>query len=241
VHTAFAPLRPGRIAAGILALLALAPAGAAQGLDQDLGIWTAFAGQGSLRSGGEKTRWRWWFDAHARFQHQSDGFEQSIVRPGLGYDLSPEATAWLGYAWIVTDPEAGGSFDEHRVWQQLTWGRTIDAGAVFSRTRLEQRWLETGDDVGWRLRQFLRLARPVSEGSHLAWRFWDEGFFDLNDTDWGAHSGFAQNRLFAGLGWTFEDAEHLTLEFGYLNQLIYRRSADDSMNHVLALTLLVSL
>ncbi|HVS17947.1 MAG TPA: DUF2490 domain-containing protein [Planctomycetota bacterium] len=59
--------------------------------------------------------------------------------------------------------------------------------------------------------------------------------------DWGSDTGLRQNRLFAGLGWTFEDARHLTLEFGYLNQYLRRSSGDDALNHILAVTLLASL
>ena len=225
----------------LLALTLLAAPAAGQGLEDDAGAWFAFAGNGAIERGGETTRWRWWFDAHARFFEDSDGFGQSILRPGIGYDLSDSVTAWLGYGWIVTEPSSGSSFDEHRIWQQLTWSTRVDSGNVFSRTRLEQRFVETGDDVGWRFRQFLRYTHPLATDSPLGFRVWDEVFLAFNDTDWGANDGLDQNRLFAGLGWTFRDAEHWTVEFGYLNQYLYRSSATDGMNHILAVTLLLSL
>lgn len=227
------------IASAAIALLATGAR--AQDLKHDVGAWFAYAGQGSFRSQGEKTNWRWWFDAHARFFEDSNGFEQSIVRPGVGYDLSKNSTAWLGYGWIVTDPAGAPSFDEHRIWQQYTWGKTVETNSYFSRSRLEQRFVETGDDVGWRFRQFMRYTRPFDSGSSLGLRVWDEVFLALNDTDWGANAGFDQNRLFAGLGWTFPEAKHTTLEFGYLNQYVYRSASTDGMNHILALTLLMSL
>ena len=91
-----------------------------------------------------------------------------------------------------------------------------------------------------RFRQFVRFTQPLESGSRLGWRVWDEGFFDLNDTDWGADTGFAQNRLFLGLGWGLETSMPATLEFGYLNQYISRPSRSDAMNHILAVTWLQS-
>lgn len=231
-------LRPNLLLAAALACLS--PLSRAQNLKHDVGAWFALAGQGHLERGGEESRWRWWFDAHARFFDDSDGFGQSIVRPGLGYDLSENSTAWLGYGWILTDPVSAPAFDEHRIWQQYTWSSAQWGGSFYGRSRLEQRFVETGDDVGWRFRQFARYTRPLEEGSGLALRVWDEVFLALNDTDWGANAGLDQNRLFAGLGWTFEDREYATLEFGYLNQYSHREAGRDGMNHILAVTLLLS-
>lgn len=204
--------------------------------DSDRAAWFAFAGVGELK-GPAEGRLRWWFDAHSRFFEDSDGFETSIIRPGVGYALSANTTAWMGYAWIENDPRSG-SFTEQRFWQQLTWGRRFDWGTPFLRTRLEQRIDERDSDTGWRLRQFVRWTRPVTEGSPYAWRLWNEGFYDLNDTGWGQDTGFRQNRAFAGVGLALVTG--LTLEVGYLNQYLSRNEADDSSNHVLAVTLLGS-
>ena len=67
------------------------------------------------------------------------------------------------------------------------------------RTRFEQRFVESGNDTGLRLRQFLRAQRELPGCPPLMLVCWDEIFFDLNDTDWGQSSGFGQNRIFAGL------------------------------------------
>ncbi len=69
---------------------------------------------------------------------------------------------------------------------------------------------------------------------------WDELFLPLNDTDWGARSGFGQNRAFGGLGVTLDPQRKVTLEFGYLNQYVNRRDTD-LMNHIVSLALLISL
>ena len=224
----------------LAALGLLTPTASAGDPEHDWGVWVAFAGQGHLSPGDPDARWRAWLDLHARFLDDSDGFEQSIVRPGIGYDLDERSTVWLGYGWIRTDPASGKAFDEDRIWQQYTWGGPLGDYDFFWRSRLEQRWIEDGDDVGWRFRQFVRFTRPLEAGSRLGFRTWDEGFFDLNDTDWGADTGFAQNRLFLGLGWGLETSMPATLEFGYLNQFISRPSRSDAMNHILAVTWLQS-
>ncbi|MEQ8764230.1 MAG: DUF2490 domain-containing protein [Planctomycetota bacterium] len=203
--------------------------------ESDVGAWFAFAGQGSL--GEPDTRWRWWLDAHARFFEESDGFETSILRPGAGYRVTDQVTTWLGYAWIYNDTR-NGSFDEHRIWQQLIWSDSYAWGTPFLRSRLEQRFEERGSEVGWRLRQFVRWTRPIEAESRFNFRAWDEVFIDLNDTAWGQNFGFSQNRAFLGLGWNLDDTGRHTLEFGYLNQYIQRGRARDSMNHILGVTLI---
>lgn len=129
-------MSPLRIAARLLtpllvafaAAVALPDRASAQRIDQ--GAWFAFAGQGALdRIVPSGSRWRWWYDGHARFFNDSNGFETSIVRPGVGYELSARAVAWLGYAWIRNDP-IPDHFDEQRVWQQLTWGDRFSGAAL---------------------------------------------------------------------------------------------------------------
>ena len=83
-------------------------------------------------------------------------------------------------------------------------------------------------------RQFAEVFETFDAGQDI---FSPEAFFDLNDTDWGADSGFAQNRFFAGLAWKFDPEWHTTVEVGYLNQFLRDRSDDDSMNHILSMNL----
>lgn len=92
--------------------------------------------------------------------------------------------------------------------------------------------------MGWRIRQFARWTRPLSPDSRFGIRMWDEIFVELNDTDWGQDVGLRQNRAFIGLGYDLGSSGRHTLEFGYLNQTIFRDGAEDSMNHILAFTLL---
>lgn len=228
-----------RTACCIAAIVALGGPLQAQTIE-DEGWWGAVFTQGDLPTpNGQSTKWRWWFDGHARFQDDADGFNVSIVRPGIGYKLTDTATLWAGYGWIRNSPIGGGSdFDENRIWQQITWSRKAGAFNIGFRSRLEQRFVETGDDTGWRSRNFISARAPLAGSDRLTFVAWDEVFTHLNATDFGARTGFDQNRAFIGLGWKWDvNTPKSRVEFGYLNQYIDSSSGPNRMNHILAVNL----
>ncbi|NND96799.1 MAG: DUF2490 domain-containing protein [Pirellulaceae bacterium] len=206
---------------------------AAQNID-DVGQWNAVFTQGEL---GQNTggRLKWWFDGHLRFVEDADGFNQSIIRPGIGWGLSENSALWAGYGWIRTSPFTGDDFDEHRIWQQWTWSKACQPMKFAMRTRFEQRLVETGDDTGLRLRQFFRVQRSLPGCPPLTLVAWDEIFFGLNDTDWGQRSGFDQNRVFVGFGIKRFHSSRWRTEIGYMNQFINQDGPINRSNHILAL------
>lgn len=207
---------------------------------EDEGWWGAVFSQGDIKADGEaESRWRWWFDGHARFHDDADGFNVSIVRPGIGYKLTDTATLWAGYGWIHTSPIGGGpDFDENRIWQQVTWSADAKPTRFGFRSRLEQRFVETGDDLGWRFRQLVASRTPVAGSDKLTFVFWDEVFIHLNDTDFGTRTGFNQNRAFVGFGWKWNpDKPKTRIEIGYLNQYIDSSTGANRMNHLLSVNL----
>ena len=83
----------------------------AGGTNNDVGLWLMTLAQGSWESVSPKLEnYLWWMDNHVRFMDDSDGFDQSIVRPGLGYSIMDNLSGWVGYGWIHTDPAEGNSF-----------------------------------------------------------------------------------------------------------------------------------
>ena len=201
----------------------------------DFGSWFSLNTQGKLDRCEENSNWLWWFDGHLRYLDDSDGFHQSIFRPGLGYQLNPNTNLWFGYAWINTLPTSGAAiFDEHRLWQQLMWSKQFEGFSFLSRSRFEQRFVETGNDTGLRFRQFFKADRPFYTDSPMSLVVWNEAFFELNETDWGQQGSLGQNRLFVGLGRKFDGPNRPKLEVGYLNQLVRRKSATDRMGHILS-------
>lgn len=212
----------------------------AQTLD-DTGLWLAALGNGEIKAtSNNETPLLWWFDAHYRLRDDTNGFNQAIIRPGLGIALSEQQALWVGYAWIPNSPVSGSDFDEHRFWQQWTAAQSYDDlpwGDLrqLHRSRFEQRWVETGNDVGLRWRQMLREQLILTDSPQWSLIAWDELFFNLNDTDWGAKAGFDQNRAFLGVGYKRCPKAPIRTEVGYLNQFVNSQGGTDGMNHILSI------
>ena len=201
----------------------------------DLGQWNAVFAQGKLDDlGCACDRLKWWFDGHLRLLDDTDGFNQSIVRPGIGWMLDGQSTVWAGYGWIHTQVLSGLEIDEHRIWQQWTWSESADVWKFGLRSRLEQRFVEVGDDVGLRFRQFFRAQHNLPAVPYLSLVGWDELFINLNDTDWGAETGFDQNRIFLGVGYKPRPECRWRVEIGYVNQTLDLPVIDDRTHHILA-------
>ena len=207
----------------------------------DFGAWFSVNTQGKFKNRDPESRLRWWFDGHLRYLDDSDGFNQSIFRPGIGYQLTPNTNLWVGYAWINELPASGNPvFDENRIWQQALWSKQVGRQKLFSRSRLEQRFVETGGDTGWRFRQFFKADRPLYEQSSVSLVAWNESFIDLNVTDFGQQGTFSQNRAFIGVGKKFGGFRSTKLEVGYLNQFLRARGGDDRFNHILSVNWFLS-
>ena len=162
-----------------------------------------------------------------------------IVRPAIGYRFSKRLTALVGYTRQTTVNRVRSDTNENRLHQQLNWQVGALGRATFaSRTRLEQRWIEGSDDLGWRVRERLQMQLPLkSARTNLVLS--SEVLFALNSTDWGAHAGFDQMRNFAGVN--FPLSKTITLETGYQNRYQKRRGAADRMDHIIPITLSVKL
>lgn len=230
----------GAIAALAFALVvtAMPPA---HGQIQDAGVWLGAFAQGDFQSAGPKERnARWWFDANTRFL--GDDFElfQTVIRPGVGRQLDEQQSVWLGYAWIG-ESLPGLDFHENRIWEQWILNQDYRDVTFQFRSRLEQRFVSTGTQVGWRFRQLFRAQRPVAGSSNLLWVAWDEIFFHLNDTDWGARTGYNQNRVFVGLGRIPTANARRRTEIGYLYQQInVAEDGADLSNHILSINIFFS-
>jgi len=183
---------------------------------------------------GTTSPWRWIVDVPVRTRDGVDAVDLTGVRPAIGYDLSSRSSVWAGYAIVGSFPASGGTIVEHRVFQQLLWARPLAGTLASLRTRLEQRSIEGNSGLSWRVRQQLRVSRPVQRGSRVFLVGWDEVFFHLNTTD-RYTKGLDQNRFFAGLGRSLSGA--VRFEVGYANQYSRSRSGPNRMNHVLSAVL----
>lgn len=204
-----------RACAVALAGAAASAAPVAASADSGAEAWTAVFVSGPVAADG---RLLVWLDSHARFREDTRDPGLSILRPALGWRAGDGLDLYVGYARVVSRPEGAADIEEDRLWQQAIFPLgEILGGAVTARTRLEQRFRPTGDDTGWRVRQFVRWERRYA-GSDVSPVVWNEAFFALNDADWGQQGGFDQNRLFVGAAWRF--AERVRIEGGYLNNRV---------------------
>lgn len=210
-------------------------------LIHDNGAWLVFLGQGNFASLYPALRnLRWWFDVQGRFIGDSEGYDQGLISPGIGYAIADKTTIWIGYTYLHTEPFGGKNFNEHRIWQQLIWSTKFEQIGLQSRTRMEQRFLETGSDTGWRLRQLFGVTYSFNFKNKLGLALYEELFLDLNDTDWGANTGFAQNRFFVGPSWKVDKKGRAIVEVGYRNQYIRNEVINNRMNHLLSINLLLN-
>lgn len=178
---------------------------------------------------------RWYMELQPRGRDDFRERDQFFIRPALIYTLAPKTSFWLGYAYVRTYVDNPLLQDEHRAWQQLLHEfEPIDGIRLRSWTRLEQRKFESAGDIGHKIRQRVAMNIPFAHQPNLSTLISNEYHHNMNSTDYGARSGFDQNRLFLGLAW--KASQQSLVEIGYLNQFINRRN-EDAMNHVLATTL----
>jgi hypothetical protein len=177
-------------------------------------------------------------EVQSRFGNGASQLSQMLIRPAIGAKLSERVSVYQGYGNVRTPIAGGGETREHRSFQQVNWslGRPGDV-SLSSRTRLEQRWLSNGGDVGWRLREMVRGAVPLGSDGKVALLAWGEVFVALNDTDWGARGGLDRLRGFAGLELPMSGKS--TVEVGYLNQFVKLPDGRRQMDHAAAISLML--
>ena len=197
-------------------------------------------------------KFRWWMEGQGRFGNDASQFTQSLVRPGLGYAITDKVVVWAGYAWAPTAEPLSiqHPFNEHRIWQQVTWADNFSFGRLSARSRFEQRFFDHNspmpgpNDVGHRFRQLVKLAVPMpSVNPNLSFIVQSELFIGMTNIDNNPgfiSQGYDQNRAFVGLGYKVN--QFATVELGYMNQFINRphSARPDQMMHNLVANLFLN-
>ncbi len=197
-------------------------------------------------------KFRWWMEGQGRFGNDASQFTQSLVRPGLGYAITDKVVVWAGYAWAPTAEPLSikNPFNEHRIWQQVTWADNFSFGRLSARSRFEQRFFDHNspmpgpNDVGHRFRQLVKLAVPMpSVNPNLSFIVQSELFIGMTNIDNNPgfiSQGYDQNRAFVGLGYKVN--QFATVELGYMNQFINRphSARPDQMMHNLVANLFLN-
>ena len=172
-------------------------------------------------------------ETHLRFTNDVSMLGTVMLRPQITYAASKYHTYTAGYAYARTRAISGAVTHEHRTWQQIGYiGLTLGAWQMSGRTRIEQRYFERRTNTGWRLRQQVRAAAPMTNA--IQGLLWNETFVGLNRTSWGQRANFDQTRSFVGVAWKISDAH--ALEPGALHQRVFR-DGPDADNIILSVTL----
>lgn len=186
----------------------------------DFGIWSPIYLQAPIKEKGIG-----YFEVNPRFVNKSRDADQLLIRPAFGFKLTDRLSIWQGYAWIHN--YRPNFKQEHRIWQQLLYDHKLSKLGITHRFRLEERFLETADEVSIRARYNIRGTLPLSETWALT--SYEELFVNLNSADGGPSDGIDQNRFFVGVRKKFTDK--FTAETGYQLQHI-NLSKRDKLNHL---------
>ncbi len=181
------------------------------------------------------------FGIHTEYQFRRNEiiteWQQSLLRLGVNYQLSPKIQLRLGYAWIETYPYGkipingmGKDFTEHRLFQMVTITDKISIVDLSHRFMLEQRWvgrysnanLTSEDEFPLlnRFRYMFRLQIPL-KGKEIKdktpyFAIYDEIFIGFGNKV--NANVFDQNRIGLLLGYRYN--KNFRIEAGYLNQTL---------------------
>ncbi len=194
---------------------------------EDSQIWTSLTASTSIAPKFDIA-----VELHARFTEDNETLGQKIIRPSITYKLNDRLSFSGGYFYGLSNSSSSVSHYEQRLWQQIGYILYENPSIALSgRTRLEERFAEDESDTGYRLRQQIRLQAPLMTDYALKGVVWNETFFGLNETSWGQRDDIDQTRSFIGV--SFPLTEQISVEPGYLNQLVFN-DAENRLNHILS-------
>jgi hypothetical protein len=221
-----------------LVLLAYGPSGHASqpGTNNMAGDWISLTLSGNLGDLSPSLQgFRWLvMDQNRQRDDSPQGFRTSenLLFSQIGYDITPNASVWLGYVHNWIHPLDKPSVQESRPYQDFLWASSFSdwGGLKFtSRTRLEQRVNQTSGDTGVRLRQMLQLNYPLRFiHKDLGVYVGDEVLGYLNQNTFGK-TGFSENRAMGGF--TFQFTKQLGADLGYLGQYVVNKSGANLFTH----------
>jgi Protein of unknown function (DUF2490) len=181
------------------------------------------------------------WSVHTEYQWRREDvvteWQQSLLRLGMNYQLSPKVQLRAGYAWIETFnygdfpiQAAGKTFTEHRIWQMATVTDKVGRVDMSHRFLLEQRWIGRFTDPASvkedeffyvnRIRYMYRMQIPL-KGNTLDNKEPYVAAYDEILMGFGKNVNenvFDQNRLGVLVGYRFSPL--FRIEGGYFNQIV---------------------
>lgn len=164
--------------------------------------------------------------------------QQLLLRGGVNYYLSPQATLTAGYCFVETYPygefAVKSKFPESRIWQQLQYKTQIGHVEWVNRLRLEQRFVHLpalqpdnsyapGDAVYSNRARILNRVSVPFKGKVIEDKSWYLSLYDEVFLGFGKNVGLNlidQNRAYAAIGYKIPKVGRL--EVGYLYQTVIK-------------------
>jgi hypothetical protein len=170
--------------------------------------------------------WFAYMEAQPRVGDDISRFERLIIRPAIGYNITPNIALFLGYAWTPTFMNNQYEEDfrnENRIWEQLLikdyrWGLDWQ-----HRLRQEQRFIEDAAGPSNRTRYLLRGSYALSDSGTYGLTGYNEIFVNLNSQYKGPLGGFDRDRFFFGPYFKKGPGRY---EIGYLGEYAQRFDED---------------
>jgi hypothetical protein len=183
---------------------------------------------------------RGFLEFQPRVGNDSSHLTSMMIRPAIGWAVSPQASVWAGYLMSADSVSltSDNYLIENRAWQGFTWKDTAnDKQFIWEvRNRLEERFLPRNSDPSFRWRTRVRIEQLISNFSPWSIIASEEIFVNLNDNENNVHlrTGAQQNRAYLGIGYRF--APEFQIETGYLYQHVWRRSPSGDQNNSVWMT-----
>ncbi|MGZ5051628.1 MAG: DUF2490 domain-containing protein [Methylobacter sp.] len=178
---------------------------------------------------------RGFLEIQPRVGNDNSHLTTMIIRPAIGWAITPKATVWVGYLMQAdaVNLTSDKYLIENRAWQGFTWKDTAnDKQFIWEvRNRLEERFLPLNSDPNIRWRTRVRVEQLIPNFSSWSVIASEEIFVNLNDNANNVHlqSGAQQNRAYLGFGYRF--APEFQIETGYLYQHVWKKSPTGDQNN----------
>ena len=160
-------------------------------------------------------------DVSERFRRASSGGDQQTVRILIDHRVAKGVLLGGGIAFFHSGPE-----QELRFFEQAS----VTRGIFLARTRLEQRFFDTTERTGWRLRQRFQASIPLGSAKAPTLVAATEFFFQLNRAKASDKPGLAMMRQQIGLRQPL--GRSVDLQLLYMRQQSFRDHRPDAVAHV---------
>jgi hypothetical protein len=177
-----------------------------------------------------------YMEAQPRIGDDISRLERLLIRPALGYNLSPNLALVIGYAWTPTFSNASYDRDfrnENRIWQQLQYRHDLWGLKWQHRLRQEQRIIQDAPGTSNRTRYQLRGSYGLAPDSSYGLTGYNEVFATENGTRRGFIGGFDRNRAFFGPYLVSGPGRY---EIGYLGEYARQFGKDSRMINAIMLS-----